>query len=263
MCIHPVCAGQLAHRWRAELCLANPCWLVRHTSAGTGPGLQSLHSAALSTPRLPSKTAGATAADARPMWHMPSWQGSLGCNVRCSSVSSKEYLSASPCPTSSHLLPCTCGRPKRAPRWQPAALHTRLLIPQRSGARRRRPCGSESSYHRPKAQRGTMEGSHSLRQAALVSRVSFEPLSMLDQQNGLTRDGSGVSAQSDSEFEAWRVRSAVAAQGQRMWPSLPLAAAAGCLPAEAPACSLGSEESEACRACDSGSTTVHAAATHA
>lgn len=51
-----------------------------------------------------------------------------------------------------------------------------------------------------------MDGGHSLRQAALVSRVSFEPLSMLDQQNGLTRDGSGVSAQSDSELEAWRVR---------------------------------------------------------
>ncbi|PRW60926.1 trehalose-phosphate phosphatase A [Chlorella sorokiniana] len=48
-----------------------------------------------------------------------------------------------------------------------------------------------------------MDGAHTLRQAALVSRVSFEPLSMLE-QNGLTRDGSGVSAQSDSEFEAWR-----------------------------------------------------------
>lgn len=73
-----------------------------------------------------------------------------------------------------------------------------------------------------------MDGGHSLRQAALVSRVSFEPLSMLDQQNGLTRDGSGVSAQSDSELDAWRVRN-VASEWQ--YPQLarrlppPLAAA--------------------------------------
>lgn len=74
-----------------------------------------------------------------------------------------------------------------------------------------------------------MDGGHSLRQAALASRVSFEPLSMLDQQNGLTRDGSGVSAQSDSELEAWRVRN-VASEWQ--YPQLarrrlppPLAAA--------------------------------------
>lgn len=81
-----------------------------------------------------------------------------------------------------------------------------------------------------------MEGSHSLRQAALVSRVSFEPLSMLDQQNGLplTRDGSGVSAQSDSEFEAWRVgivlhgRRGSCAGRRRRRPGATRAPAAGC-----------------------------------
>lgn len=69
-----------------------------------------------------------------------------------------------------------------------------------------------------------MEGSHSLRQAALVSRVSFEPLSLLDQQNGLARDGSGVSAQSDSEFEAWRVRAAASEDGDGPGRPAPLAA---------------------------------------
>lgn len=62
-----------------------------------------------------------------------------------------------------------------------------------------------------------MDGAHTLRQAALVSRVSFEPLSMLDQQNGLTRDGSGVSAQSESEFEAWRVRPAFRGGSSSAW----------------------------------------------
>lgn len=77
-----------------------------------------------------------------------------------------------------------------------------------------------------------MDGSHSLQQAALVSRVSFEPLSLLDQQNGLTRDGSGVSAQSDSEFEAWRVSSAFcrAPCGPPATRRRPAAVAAGCLP---------------------------------
>lgn len=52
-----------------------------------------------------------------------------------------------------------------------------------------------------------MTGEHGgLRQAALVSRVSFEPLSeaAIMANGGLSRDGSGMSYESLSEYEAWR-----------------------------------------------------------
>lgn len=60
------------------------------------------------------------------------------------------------------------------------------------------------------------------RSARLISRVSFEPLSTLAELNGgLTRDGSGLSGDSNSEYEAWRVSGPAAGWGATPPPPPP------------------------------------------
>ena len=68
----------------------------------------------------------------------------------------------------------------------------------------------------------SQQGMSGERSARLVSRVSFEPLSTLAELNGgLVRDGSGLSGDSNGEYEAWRVSRAHPLQSRAPPPPPP------------------------------------------
>ncbi len=200
---------------------------------------------------------------ARPMWHMPSWQGGLQCNLQF----------AARC--------CTLS----APRAQHSSASALSLAPPLPPAEARL---ADSLQHCTLASESLSEAGHGGGDHAAVRALTIGP-SAARHYGGQPQPAASCSGFQSELRAAVHARPAERANERRQRRLGPIrqrvrglageecccsarathvakpAARRRCrVPARRSACLFsGSEESEACRACDSRSTVVHAAATHA